>query len=179
MVTGRPEASSRMVSFLIFASPRTAKSARWLPSAPPSAQVRNPNVLMRSFRMFSATGEICGGASGWSASRVVTCTDTLGSPLARIISTRSSRDISLSDFCSALTLTTASWSPTSAVLADARSLVHDRLDVVVAVHKQLGLQQVVVLIERLGVEQQPKRLGNDLALRIGARIGCCGALSPL
>ena len=64
LVTTSPDASSRIDSLLIFASPRTAKSAPALPSGAPSDHVRKPNDLMRSFRMFSATGDGCGGASG-------------------------------------------------------------------------------------------------------------------
>ena len=98
-----------MESFLILASPMTSKSAVFsVAPAPPSAQVRKPKDLMRSLRMFSATGDGCGEASDRSASRTEICTATFGSPLARISSTRSSRDMSLSDFCTAFTLTTAS-----------------------------------------------------------------------
>jgi hypothetical protein len=56
--------------------------------------------------MFSATGDGCGAASGASASRTATWTATFGLPLARMKSMRSSRDIWLSDFWTALTLTT-------------------------------------------------------------------------
>src|ERR1700687_4100044 len=97
LVTVSPEASSRAESFLILASPWVSESAPLSAPVSPSDQVRNPNDLMRSLRIFSATGEVCGGALGWSASRTEICTATLGLPLARISSMRSSRDIWLSD----------------------------------------------------------------------------------
>jgi hypothetical protein len=73
---------------------------------PSSDHVRKPNCLMRSLSRFSATGEGCGGALDWSASRTAMRTEIFGSPLARMKSMRSSRDIWLRDFCSARTLTT-------------------------------------------------------------------------
>src|SRR5208282_3352880 len=90
LVTVSPEAGSRIESFLTAASPITAKSAPLPPSAAPGApsdQVRNPNDLMRSLRMFSATGEGTGGLSARWGSRTEICTDTLGSPLARMNTT--------------------------------------------------------------------------------------------
>ena len=75
--------------------------------APSSDQVRKPNDLMRSFRMFSAIAEGCDAASVLSASRVAMRTATFGSPLLRMKSMRSSRDIWLSDFCSSRDFTTA------------------------------------------------------------------------
>src|SRR5271169_6727152 len=87
LVTVKPEAGNRIESFLIVASPITAKSAPLAPSPAPGApsdQVRKPNDLMRSLRMFSATEDGTGGLSARSASRTEICTDTLGSPLARM-----------------------------------------------------------------------------------------------
>jgi len=70
--------------------------------------VRNPHDVMRSFSRFSATGDGCGGAPAASASRTVIATEIRGSPPARMSWMRCSRDIWLSDFCSAFTSTTAS-----------------------------------------------------------------------
>jgi hypothetical protein len=108
VVTVRPEASSRVDSRRTFASPAIEKSGALPASAPPSAQVRKPNDLMRSASRFSATGERCAGASGRSASRDVIAIEMRGSPFARITSKRSLVVISFSDFCTALTLTIAS-----------------------------------------------------------------------
>src|SRR5258708_25209397 len=111
LVTTTPDDGSRIDSRLTLTSPSTEKSGPFEASsvrAPPSDQVRKPNDLIRSLRMFSAAGEGCAGASGTSASRAAMRTETLGSPLARMNSMRSLRDIWLSDFCTALTSTTAS-----------------------------------------------------------------------
>ena len=111
LVTTSPEAASFIDRRLIFASPSMTKSGPAFGSslrAASSDHVRKPNDLMRSLRTFSATGDGCAGASGASASRVTMRTPTRGSPLARMKSMRSLRDISFSDFCTAFTLTTAS-----------------------------------------------------------------------
>jgi hypothetical protein len=90
-----PEAASLSDSFLSLASPVTAKSAL-LPGAAgifeSSDQVRNPNDLMRSLSRFSATCEFCAVASAPSP-RTPIDTEIFGSPLLRMKSMRSSRDI--------------------------------------------------------------------------------------
>ena len=61
---------------------------------------------MRSLRRFSAICEVCAGAS--PSPRTATATEILGSPLLRMKSTRSSRDIWFNDFCTSRTFT-AAW----------------------------------------------------------------------
>src|SRR5689334_14985625 len=92
LLTVRPDAGRRIESFFTRASPCTRKSAFFAAgsAAPPSDQVRKPNDLIRSFSMFSATGDGCGAASGASASRTATWTATFGLPLARMKSDRKS-----------------------------------------------------------------------------------------
>jgi hypothetical protein len=79
-----------------------------------SVHVRKPNDWMRSFRMFSPAGEGRAGAFGFVSSRTVMRTATFGSPLARMSSMRSSRDMRSSD------LRTASTSTTACIVIDMR-----------------------------------------------------------